>query len=156
MAFENTEQILREKGAAFRHVTFDRPFESTQDAADMIGIPVEQIGKTLVFGAPTGAVVIIASDTAKVDNKKFKEEFGYRPVMLSPEELKKLTGFEPGCVSPVGIGTRRIRVYMDASLKQMEGTEVYPSDGTDRGAFGICPEVLFEAAGCLKAVDVCK
>lgn len=156
MAFENTEQILLEKGIVHRHLQFDRPFESTQDAADMIGIPVEQIAKTLVFGSATGAVVIIASGTARVDNKKFKEEFGYRPVMLSAEELKKLTGFEPGCVSPVGIASRRIRLYMDVSLKNREDNPVYPSDGTDRGAFEILPGELYTAADCLKTVDVCK
>ena len=154
MAFENTEQILLEKGIVHRHLQFDRPFESTQDAADMIGVPVEQIAKTLVFGSATGAVVIIASGTARVDNKKFKEEFGYRPVMLSADDLKRLTGFEPGCVSPVGIVSRRIRLYMDVSLKNRGN--VYPSDGTDRGAFEIMPDALYVAADCLKTVDVCK
>ena len=156
MTTQNIETILKEKEIPYQILEFSSPFESTYHAAEVIKTPVEYIAKTLAFQAPFGVIVIIAPGTAKVDNKKFKNKFEVRPLMLKPDQLKELTGFEPGCVSPIGISSDKIKVYMDVSLKNLTQGLVYPSCGTDRSAIGISSADLYIAADCVGIVDVCK
>lgn len=156
MITQDIKSILKEKNIPYKILAFSSSFESTYHAAEIIKTPVEYIAKTLAFQAPFGVIVIIASGTAKVDNKKFKNRFEIRPLMLKPEELKELTGFEPGCVSPIGISSDKVEVYMDISLKNLNDGLVYPSCGTDRSAIEISSDDLYTAADCIEVVDVCR
>lgn len=156
MISEKIRNALDEKSVPYRILEFDMPFESTFHAAEMIETPVENIAKTLVFQATFGTLVLITSGIAKIDNRKFKERFEFRPLMLKPDELKELTGFEPGCVSPIGIASDSIQVYMDITLDQLTVKQVYPSGGTDNCAIEILADDLYMAAECKDMVDVCK
>lgn len=153
---EKVRQALAASGAAYEERCFDVPFETTAQAAEMLGTDREHIAKTMVFQAGDGAITIIAAGDARVDNRKFKTRFSLHPTMLRAEELLTLTGFEPGSVSPIGVAARENPVYMDVSLKRYRGELVYPSGGTDRCAVAITPEELYRAAQCSGTVDVCK
>lgn len=156
MINKRVEDILEEKGVLYRILEFNMPFISTEDSARVIQTPIESIAKTLVFEDLFGALVIIASGTAKVDNKKFKDRFGFRPLMLKADELRELTGFEAGSVSPVGISSNKVKVYMDVSVKRLMEGFVYPSAGTEDSAIEITAADLYKAASCKGTVDVCK
>lgn len=150
------EEALRKAQVAYEMREYDAPFETTLHSAEMLHTDVEHIAKTMVFQAPFGAITVIASGTARVDNRKFKNRFEVRPTMLKAEDLLELTGFEPGSVSPIGIACDTVQVYMDASLLPFRGERVFPSGGTDRCAIAITPENLYRAANCQGLVDVCK
>lgn len=153
---ERVYRELEKSGVPFEERSFDVPFETTVQSAEMLETDMEHIAKTMVFRAPSGAITLIAPGNAKVDNQKFKQQFGIRPTMMKADELMELTGFEPGAVSPVGIASSRNSVYMDASLMAFRGETVFPSAGTDRCAIAITPEDLCKAAGCSGVVDVCR
>lgn len=154
---EKVQAALTECAVPYEERSFSEPFETTDRAAEMLQTDKEHIAKTMVFQSPTGSTVtIIASGTARVDNRKFKERFDFHPTMMKPDALVVRTGYESGSVSPIGIAARRDRVYMDASLLRYRGETVYPSGGTDRCAIAISPEALYQAAQCSGEVDVCK
>ena len=153
---EKVLNALQRLNVEYEEYIFETPFETTLHSAEMLHTDMEHIAKTMVFKAPFGVIVVIASGAAKVDNKKFKNRFEVRPAMLKADELLVLTGFEPGSVSPIGIASEKLQVYMDSSLLAFCGETVFPSGGTDRCAIGITPEDLYKAAECHGRIDVCK
>lgn len=118
MISEKVENKLKEKASSYKILEFDTPFETTQQAADMMKIPVSRIAKVLVFRGDMEVIVVIVSGIAKIDNKKFKERFQIRPIMLSLDELKNITGYSSGSVSPIGISNGFVKVYMDLTIKK--------------------------------------
>ena len=46
---------------------------------------------------------MVAAGDAKVDNHKYKEQFGAKAKMLSPDEVAELVGHGVGGVCPFGI-----------------------------------------------------
>ncbi|MEF9946117.1 MAG: YbaK/EbsC family protein [Lachnospiraceae bacterium] len=156
METHSVEDTLRKKEVEYEILEYDRPFESTLDAMEMIGTTLERMGKTLAFRSQFGAIVVIVSGEAKVDNLKYKKRFGTRPLMLDADELMEYTGSVPGSVSPVGLQHKKVKVYMDASIKRFEEGMVYPSAGNDNSAIAISAKDLYTASDCKGYVDVCK
>jgi Aminoacyl-tRNA editing domain len=58
-------------------------------------------------------VLIVASGTSRMDNKKVKALFGGKPKMLGVDEVAAITGHEVGGVCPFGLKTP-LPVYCDA------------------------------------------
>ena len=148
---------LEKCGAPYEIRDVERDFEgSSQDASALMHVDIRQIAKTLVYKVPFGAAAIIASGDAMISQDKFQKQFGVKPQMLKEEELVRMTGCHPGAVYPVAISSRRVKTYMDISLKRCGDLFVYISGGNDTCAVGVPPQKLFEAAECMEWVDICK
>ncbi|WAE50423.1 hypothetical protein ORP33_18750 [Bacillus subtilis] len=63
------------------------------------------------------AILIVAAGDAKINNKKFRQTFGFKARMLSPNEVLEQTGHEIGGVCPFGLA-HDLEVYLDVSLKR--------------------------------------
>lgn len=154
------EKILKRLEQCHAHYEIrevERDFEGgSQDASRLMQVDIKQIAKTLVYKAPFGAAAIVASGDAMISPEKFKKKFGIKPQMLKEDELLRLTGCRPGAVYPVAISDRKVKTYMDISLKRCEDRFVYISGGEDTCAIGIPCQELFEAAECLEWVDICR
>src|SRR5258705_13710149 len=85
-------------------------------AAEAYGVEPAQIAKTLSLRIGERVVLIVASGTSRMDNKKGKALFGGKPKMLGVDEVADITGHEVGGVCPFGLKTP-LPVYCDASLK---------------------------------------
>lgn len=123
-------------------------------AAEALGCEPCRIAKTLSFRAGERTVLVVAAGDAKVDNHKFKEFFGVKAKMLSPDEAERLVGHAVGGVCPfaVNAGTE---VYLDLSLKRFE--TVFPACGSANSAIELSPEELEQCAdGFCGWADVCK
>jgi len=76
---------------------------TSEEAAKIRGSKPEQGAKALVFWADGEPIQIVIQGNLKVDKEKFKEIYGYSKLkMVSAEELKEITGVEPGAVPPFG------------------------------------------------------
>lgn len=125
---------------------------TVEKAAQVLGTQPAQIAKTLAMHTPEGPVVVVATGTARIDNRKFKEAFNCKAKMLSPEETQAATGFPVGGVCPFALPAT-VQVYLDESLKRYE--VVYPAAGTRDSAVRV--EVInLPAYTGGKWVDVCK
>src|ERR1700675_1307230 len=121
-------------------------------AAEAYGVEPGRIAKTLSLRVGERVVLIIASGTARMDNKKLKARFGGKPKMLGVDEVADITGHEVGGVCPFGLKTP-LPVYCDVSLKVFD--EVVPAAGSTHSAVRIAPSRMAELVAA-EWVDVCQ
>jgi prolyl-tRNA editing enzyme YbaK/EbsC (Cys-tRNA(Pro) deacylase) len=120
-------------------------------AAQAYGVEPARIAKTLSLRVGERVVLIVASGTARMDNKKVKALLGGKPKMLAPEEVAGITGHDVGGVCPFGLKTP-LPVYCDISLQAFD--EVVPAAGSTHSAVRIAPRRMAELVAA-EWVDVC-
>ena len=99
------------------------------------------------------AVLIAAAGDAKVDNPKYKAQFGTKAKMLTPEEVESLVGHAVGGVCPFAVN-EGVTVYLDESLKRFE--TVFPACGSSNSAIELTIPELEKYSGFTAWIDVCK
>ena len=119
----------------------------------MAGCSEGEIAKTLSFLVGEAPVLIVVAGDCKIDNAKYKKEFGLKAKMIPFESVEELIGHQVGGVCPFGI-KEGIAVYLDESLKRYE--MVYPACGSSNSAIRLTIPELEEASCCKKWVNVCK
>jgi prolyl-tRNA editing enzyme YbaK/EbsC (Cys-tRNA(Pro) deacylase) len=132
--------------------------ESTQSSATVVlaarayGVEPARIAKTLSLRIGERVVLIVASGTARMDNKKLKAQFGGKPKMLGLDEVADITGHEVGGVCPFGLKTP-LPVYCDISLRAFD--IVVPAAGSTHSAIRIAPSRMADLTSA-EWVDVCQ
>lgn len=126
---------------------------TVEDAAKSLHIEPGKIAKTLTFKSDDGCILIVISGTSRIDNAKFKNEFGKKAKMLTPEEALEYTGHIVGGICPFGL-KQPLPVYLDISLKKFE--KVYPACGDAHSAIELTNEELETISHAIKWIDVCK
>lgn len=128
---------------------------TVEEAANTIGVLPERIAKTLSFRSRDGesALLVVAAGDAKIDNKKFRGQFGMKARLLSPEDVLNQTGHAIGGVCPFGL-THDLPVYLDASLKRFN--TVFPACGNTHSAIELNLDELATYSTAKDWIDVCK
>jgi prolyl-tRNA editing enzyme YbaK/EbsC (Cys-tRNA(Pro) deacylase) len=121
-------------------------------AAEAYGVEPGRIAKTLSLRLGDRVVLIVASGTSRMDNKKVKAMFGGKPKMLGADEVVEITGHEVGGVCPFGLKSK-LQIYCDVSLRAFD--EVVPAAGSTHSAVRIAPSRMAELVGA-EWVDVCR
>ena len=65
-------------------------------AAAALHCEPQRIAKTLSFMVKERVVLVVAAGDAKIDNGKYKAQFGTKAKMLLPEEAERLVGHAVG------------------------------------------------------------
>ena len=153
MSIEKVRAYFTTLGIADRIREFDVSSATVELAAQALRTEPGRIAKTLSFKNGEGCVVLVAAGDRRVDNHKFKAEFGVKAAMLTHEDALRLTGHAVGGVCPFALpeGTP---VYLDESLRRFE--TVFPAAGSASSAAEMTCEELFRASRAMKWVDVCK
>lgn len=123
-------------------------------AAEAAGVIPARIAKTMSFRKNGGCILVVTAGDARVDNKKFKEHFGIKPRMLSPDEVLHFTGHSIGGVCPFAIEHPDVEIFCDVSMQRF--SSVFPACGSSNSAIELAADDLFRYAGALAWVDVCK
>jgi prolyl-tRNA editing enzyme YbaK/EbsC (Cys-tRNA(Pro) deacylase) len=121
-------------------------------AAEAYGVEPGRIAKTLSLRIGERVILIVASGTSRMDNKKVKAQFGGKPKMLGLEEVAEITGHEVGGVCPFGLKAP-LPIYCDVSLKAFD--IVVPAAGSTHSAVRIAPDRMAELVGA-EWIDVCE
>lgn len=153
MSIEKVRSCLEKFGAADRIIEFDVSSATVELAAAALGCPGKRIAKSITFKNGDRAVLVVAAGDAKIDNPKFKAQFGIKAKMLTPEEVEELVGHSVGGVCPFGV-KESTEVYLDASLKRFD--TVFPACGSANSAIELTLKELEEYSGSSMWVDVCK
>lgn len=133
---------------------FDTSSATVEQAASTIGVLSARIAKTLSFrGDGEKAILVVAAGDTKIDNKKFRQTFGLKARMLSPDEVLEQTGHMIGGVCPFGL-KNELDVYLDISMKRFE--TVFPACGSTNSAIELTTDKLFQYSFAKDWVDVCK
>jgi prolyl-tRNA editing enzyme YbaK/EbsC (Cys-tRNA(Pro) deacylase) len=154
MAIEAVKDYFDKYGRRKDILEFDESSATVELAAHALDVITARIAKTLSFKSEQGCILIVTAGDAKVDNRKFKEEFGIKSKMLSSEEVLLLTGHAVGGVCPFGIKNKEIKVFVDISLKRFE--TIFPACGSSNSAIELNCDELYKYAQGLKWIDVCK
>lgn len=122
-------------------------------AAQALGCEPKRIAKTLSFTVSDQFILIVMAGDAKIDNKKFKDEFHEKAKMIPAEEVEHDIGHAPGGVCPFAVNDG-IKVYLDTSLKRFE--TVFPAAGSSNSAIKLSLPELEHYSNSIKWIDVCK
>ncbi len=122
-------------------------------AAAALGCEPARIAKTLSFLVNGQAILIVAAGDARIDNPKYKTQFGVKAKMIAAEEVEPLIGHGIGGVCPFGINDGVI-VYLDESLKRF--STVFPACGSPSSAIELTIPQLEQYSGYTAWIDVCK
>ncbi len=154
MTIEAVKDYFKQYGRENDILEFDESSATVELAAHALDVIPARIAKTLSFKSENGCILVVTAGDAKVDNRKFKEEFGIKAKMLSPDEVLDLTGHAVGGVCPFGIKNKEVKVFVDISLKRFD--TVFPACGSSNSAIELNCDELYQYAQGLKWVDVCK
>lgn len=131
---------------------FDASSATVPLAAQAVGCEEARIAKTLSFLVRDVPVLVVAAGDARVDNRLFKDHFGAKAKMLTPEQARTLVGHAVGGVCPFAVrpGTQ---VYLDESLRRFDA--VYPACGSANSAVRMTLDELERVSQCAGWVSVC-
>lgn len=154
MSIESVKNHFKQWNRDVDIMEFESSSATVEQAAATIGVDPARIAKTISFrGADDKAILIVAAGDAKIDNKKFRHKFGFKPRMLTPDEVLEQTGHVIGGVCPFGL-TKDLDVFLDESMKRFE--TLYPACGSTNSAIELTKKELFDFSFAKDWVDVCK
>lgn len=153
MAIEKVREYLKRFGMQDRIQEFEVSSATVELAAQALGCEGSRIAKTLSFLTPQGPVLIVAAGDAKVDNTRYKAQFGTKAKMPHGDEVEQLIGHGIGGVCPFAVNPG-VAIYLDESLRRFE--TVFPACGSANSAIQLTIPQLEELTGHPVWVDVCK
>ena len=153
MSIEKVKVYFSQYGMADRVQEFEVSSTTVELAAQALNCEPCRIAKTLSFMVNGHAVLIVTAGDAKIDNPKYKAQFGTKAKMLTPDEAETLIGHAVGGVCPFAVN-EGVTVYLDNSLKRFE--TVFPACGSSNSAIELSIEELEKYSGYAAWIDVCK
>jgi Cys-tRNA(Pro)/Cys-tRNA(Cys) deacylase len=144
----NATRILDSLGIAYelREYVVDPDDLSAESVAAKIGMPAEQVFKTLVVRGDRGGVYLaVIPGNQELDGKALARLTGDRKVELAPlKEVQQLTGYIRGGVTALG-AKRDYPVYADETI------EIFEMISISAGVRGT--QVVLGPADYLRAVN---
>ena len=153
MSIEKAKAWLARYGLEDRVLEFEVSSATVELAAAAAGCEPARIAKSLSFLVDGKAILIVAAGDAKVDNAKYKAQFGTKAKMLSHDQVSAMVGHSVGGVCPFGIN-EGVAVYLDSSLRRF--TTVFPACGSSNSAVALTIPELEQCSNYSQRIDVCK
>lgn len=153
MAIEKVREYFKQYGMEDRVLEFDVSSATVELAAQALHCEPCRIAKTLSFMTADAPILVVAAGDAKIDNAKYKAQFGTKAKMLTPDEVETRIGHGVGGVCPFAVNAG-VTVYLDESLKRFQ--TVFPACGSGSSAIELTTEELERYSGYAAWVDVCK
>tara|TARA_B100000900_G_C20301553_1_gene602446 strand:- start:221 stop:700 length:480 start_codon:yes stop_codon:yes gene_type:complete len=112
------EKILREFDSNQKVIVLDTSARTALEAASSLGCEVGAIIKSLLFKTENFHTLCLVAGDKKASSIKIKEILNIKNVtMASADEVKNVTGYSIGGVSPIG-HLKKIDILIDNSLKR--------------------------------------
>lgn len=153
MSIEKVRAYLKEKGIDNRIREFDSSSATVALAAQALGCEECRIAKSLSFRAGERVILVVAAGDCKIDNAKYKTQFGTKAKMLPFDEVEQFIGHAAGGVCPFAVNDG-VEIYLDVSLKRFD--TVFPACGSANSAIELSLSELEEYSQYQAWVDVCK
>ena len=132
---KRAQKILKEFDPSMNVIILEKTARTANDAATALGCNVGAIVKSLLFKTGEKFCLCLVSGDKRCSLNKLKKKLSEKDVsMASPEEVKQITGYTIGGVSPIGhiVNTK---VYMDKHLERF--SKVFAAAGHPNAVFGI-------------------
>lgn len=154
MSLDKVKEYLKQFDKDKDIIILNTSTATVELASKALGVEPDKIAKTLSFKTQDGAIIIVTSGMARIDNKKYRNTFHLKAKMLSAEEVEILIGHEIGGVCPFAIENKNVKIYLDKSLQKYD--YVYPACGSKNSAIKLSCKELEDLSNSLSWVDVCK
>jgi Cys-tRNA(Pro) deacylase len=132
---KRAEKAIQAFDSKLKIICLEQTARTAQDAATALGCNVGAIVKSLLFSAGEGFVLCLVSGDKRCSLNKLKKIIDKKDVsMAKPDDVKKITGYTIGGVSPVGHLTK-VKIFIDSNLERF--TEVFAAAGHPNCIFEI-------------------
>src|SRR5713226_2019425 len=98
MTIDSVRTFLAAHAPDIKILETDGSTATVEMAAAGHGVQPAQIAKTLSFRIKDRVMLVVASGTARLNNRKIKDVLGGKPRMLSADEVVSMTGHPVGGV----------------------------------------------------------
>lgn len=153
LSIEKVRNYLKKFNKDNSILEMEQSTATVQLAALALDTEEARIAKSLSFYDDDSAMIVVVAGDAKIDNKKFKQEFGFKAKMLTPEDAVKFTGHAVGGVCPFALPDN-VKVFLDNSMKRFK--TMFPACGSSNSAIELTLEELDKISNNKRWVDVCK
>ena len=132
---KRAEKSLKDFDTNLSIVCLEQTSKTAHDAATALGCNVGAIVKSLLFSTGDSFVLCLVSGDQRCSLNKLKKIIDEKDVsMAKPDDVKKVTGYTIGGVSPVGHLTK-IKIFIDSNLERF--TKVFAAAGHPNCVFEI-------------------
>ena len=115
---KRVEKSIKEFDPNLNIVYLEKTARTAQEAATALGCNVGAIVKSLLFKAEDNFVLCLISGDKRCSLKTLKKILDKKDVSMAyPDDVKKITGFTIGGVSPVGL-LNKVKIYVDSNLER--------------------------------------
>ena len=132
---KRAEKILKEFDPNLKVIILEDTARTANDAATALGCNVGAIVKSLLFKTGETFCLCLVSGDKRCSLNKLKKKLSEKDVsMAKPEEVKLITGYTIGGVSPIG-HLVKIKMFMDENLSRF--SKVFAAAGHPNAVFEI-------------------
>ena len=115
---KRVEKILREFDGTQKIIVLDTSARTALEAASSLGCEVGAIIKSLLFKTGSNFTLCLVAGDKRASLNKIKKTLKIKDVsMASAEDVKNITGYTIGGVSPIG-HLKKINILIDKSLNR--------------------------------------
>ena len=117
---KRAEKSIKEYNSEMSVIVLDSSAKTAIEAASSLGCEVGAIVKSLLFKTENNFTLFLVSGDKKASLNKIKKTLNIKDAsMASPDDVKNITGYTIGGVSPVG-HLNKIEILIDHSLARFE------------------------------------
>ena len=132
---KRVEKVLAQFDQSIKIQILDKTARTAKDAAESLKTEVGAIVKSLLLRTKTSFLLCLVAGDKRCSLNKVKKLLNQKDVsMANAEQVKEMTGFTIGGVSPVG-HLNKIEIYIDESLKRFEN--IFAAAGHPNAIFKI-------------------
>ena len=145
---KRAEKSLKEFNPKLKIIVLEQTARTANDAATSLGCKVGAIVKSLLFKAGENFVLCLVSGDKRCSLNKLKKTLNEKDVsMANPDEVKKITGYTIGGVSPTG-HLIKTKIFIDENLKNF--SSIFAAAGHPNAVF----EIDFENLKALTSGEI--
>jgi len=132
---KRAEKSIKEFDPTLQIIVLEQTARTANDAATALGCEVGAIVKSLLFKAGENFVLCLVSGDKRCSLNKLKKLLNEKDVsMANPEDVKRITGYTIGGVSPTG-HLIKIKIYIDENLQNFKS--IFAAAGHPNAVFEI-------------------
>ena len=132
---KRVEKILRKFDSSKKVIVLNTSARTALEAASSLGCEIGAIVKSLLFKTENSFTLCLVAGDKKASLNKIKKTLNIKDVsMASAEDVKNITGYTIGGVSPIG-HLNKVDVFIDNSLERF--TSLFAAAGHPNCVFKI-------------------
>ena len=132
---QRAEKSIKKFNNDLKVIILKQTARTANDAATALGCRVGAIVKSLLFKSGENFVLCLVSGDKRCSLNKLKKILGEKNVsMANPEDVKRITGYTIGGVSPTG-HLVKTKIFIDENLKNF--TSIFAAAGHPNAVFEI-------------------